>query len=89
MCEYGALADIIAVIHTPDKLSERRDGDMILRCVELVYFTMPRRELKAGEISERVIAATTALHIGEATVYRKLRIARYEFAVARSLNRES
>ena len=85
-CDYGALADIIAVMRTLEKLAKRRDGDLILRCVELVYFIMPSRKLEKNEISERVIAASVALHTGEATVYRKLRIARHEFAFVRGLN---
>ena len=85
-CDYGALADIIAVMRTLEKLAKRRDGDMILRCVELVYFAEPKRELDAGDISARVVAASMAIPADRATVFRKLRIARYEFAVVRGLN---
>lgn len=85
----GRLRDLIAVIATVDVLKKRDDNDMIMRCLELVYFPNPRRELVRNEISDRVTYACTDIPCARATVYRKLKIARDVFAIERGLNVES
>lgn len=85
----GQLMDILAVIRTIEILQKRRDGDLILRCLQLVYFAEPKRDLEPGDISNRVVQASMNIPVGEATVYRKLYVARKTFATERGLNLKS
>ncbi len=82
----GQLKDLLAVILTIEILQKRRDGDLIIRCLQTVYFAEPKREFERGEISDRVQYLSYNEHIGERTVYRKLYIARKTFATERGLN---
>ena len=82
----GQLMDILAVIRTIEILQKRRDGDLIFRCLKLVYFAEPKREPDRGEISDRVQYVSYNEHVGERTVYRKLYVARRIFATERKLN---
>lgn len=82
----GELKDILAVIRTLEILQKRHDGSLIIKCLQLVYFAEPKRELTPGDISGRVIQASLNIPVGERTVYRKLYIARKAFATERGLN---
>lgn len=81
----GCILDIIAVEKTFKMLESLPEGEEIIRAVKIVYFTMPEKNLKKGEISDRVQRAATELHIGEATVYRFLNKALIFFAQSRGL----
>ena len=79
------LLDILAVENTLKILTARNDGRDIIKAIETVYFTEPRREIRRGEIQERVKFAALLIPTSEPTVYRHLRAARNIFAVERGL----
>lgn len=82
----GLLADLLAVIRTVDLIMRRSDGEAVMRCLELVYFSEPARELEPGDISARVQHAATVTFMDARTVYRKLGTARKIFSTERGLN---
>lgn len=82
----GELSDLIAVIQTIDQIGRRRDGKQILRCLELVYFVEPTKELEPGDISARVIKASMEIPMSERSVYYSLKEARKIFSEERGLN---
>lgn len=82
----GQLDDIVSVIRTMDQLRDLRDGDLIIRCLKIVYFAEPKRDLRRGEITDRVRYAAEVEHIDDSTVFRKLRTARKIFSTERKLN---
>lgn len=79
------LLDVLAVEKTLQILLARENGREILTCLDTVYFTEPLREIRRGEIQERVIFAAMLVPTSEPTVYRHLRLARTVFAVERGL----
>ena len=85
----GELGDLIAVIQTIDQIGRRRDGKQMLRCLEMVYFVDPTKELEPGDISSRVVKASMEIPMSERTVFRRLREVRKIFAIERGLNIDS
>lgn len=58
---------------------------IIIPLIKTVYFTEPRKELKKGDIRNRVLKACDDLNISESTAYRYLKRARLLFAHNRGL----
>ncbi len=81
----ACLLDLAAMEKTVRDLKKDELGKDILRAVETVYFPMPEREIKKGEISSRVIKASMDLHTAEPTIYRYLNKASVIFAENRGL----
>lgn len=81
----GCILDIIAVENTLRMLQDSREGEEVIKALEKVYFTMPERDFKKGEITNRVIMTADDIHAGEATVYRLLNRATNLFAQNRGL----
>lgn len=81
----GCILDLIAVEKTLRSLEISAEGMEKLKALETVYFTAPERELKKGEISDRVSFAAQKIHVSEPTVYRFLNGALTEFAENRGL----
>jgi len=80
--KQAELWDILAVEKTMAQLHawERE-------AVERVYFPHAQRDIKKGEISERVQSASIKIPAGVATVYRYLKKAREIFAYERGLRK--
>ena len=81
----GCILDIMAVEKTLRALENLREGEEMLKALKLVYFPMPERDFKKGEISSRVQLAANAIHVSEPTVYRLLNGAMVNFAENRGL----
>ncbi len=81
----GCILDILAVEKTLHELEKTNEGRDILKVLKTVYFTMPERKFKKGEISDRVLLAAQNSHTAEATVYRSLNSAINLFAENRGL----
>lgn len=81
----AAIEDINAVDRVIDSLKNQPDGDISLRCLELVYFTQPRSLPKRGAITDRTRYASMQLGLSEADVYRRLRRLRENLAAQRGL----
>lgn len=81
----GCILDILAVQSTVEELKTTEEGQEILKALKTVYFTMPERDFKKGEISDRVNKAAEEIHAAEATVYRFLNRALVIFAQKRGL----
>ncbi len=81
----ATLLDVMAVENTLKLLSLRDNGMEIIKAVEIVYFTEPMREIRKGEISDRVHRAEMSIPASERTVYYYLEIARNVFAIERKI----
>ena len=81
----GCILDILAVQNTIEMLKKTDEGQEILTALKTVYFTMPERSFKKGEISDRVNKAAEEIHAAEATIYRFLNRALIIFAENRGL----
>ncbi|MBR6523132.1 MAG: hypothetical protein IKT39_00785 [Clostridia bacterium] len=81
----GCILDILAVEKTLRDLEKTSEGEQMLKVLKTVYFTMPERNLKKGEISSRVILAGENIHASEATIYRILNRVTNLFAQNRGL----
>lgn len=81
----GCILDLIAVEKTLRMLQGSREGREVIKALETVYFTMPCRDFKKGEISDRVNLAATEIHAAEPTVYRLLNRGITTFAQNRGL----
>lgn len=81
----AARADIEAVDRVIQTLKEEPDGELAMRCLELVYFSQPRKLPGRGAIADRARYASVQLGLSEPVVYRKLRRLRKDLAVARGL----
>ncbi|MBR5586727.1 MAG: hypothetical protein IKW02_02080 [Clostridia bacterium] len=81
----GCLLDLMAVEKTLRMLENSREGEEIMKALKRVYFTMPGREFKKNEISDRVCLAANELHVAEPTVYRLLNRGITAFARNRGL----
>ena len=81
----GCILDIMAVEKTLRSLKSSADGEEMLNALKLVYFTMPERDFKRGEISDRVRLTSEKIHVSEPTVYRLLGGAMVKFAENRGL----
>ena len=78
--------DLEAVERTLKELEANVYGKaVILPLIKTVYFTECDRDIKKGEIRDRVLKACTELNIGESTAYRYLKKARVLFAHNRKL----
>ncbi len=80
--KQAELWDILAVEKTMAQLHvwERK-------AVEMVYFPHAQRDMKKGEISERVQSASVLIPVDERSVYRYLKKARSIFAYERGLRK--
>ncbi len=81
----GCILDIMAVEKTLRTLEKTRESEDVLNALKMVYFTMPERDFKRGEISDRVQLAANRIHVSEPTVYRLLNQAMVTFAENRGL----
>jgi len=80
------LLDILAVGKTVEMLALGKK-EKIVQCLEMVYFLEPNRPIRKGEITERVLYATTHPKVlaSERQVYYWLKEARCLFAMIRGL----
>lgn len=81
----GCILDLLAVEKTLRALEKSEQGEEVIKALKIVYFTMPERDFKKGEISGRVSLAADQLHVSEPTVYRLLNEAMINFAETRGL----
>lgn len=81
----GCMLDIMAVEKTLRMLKNSREGNEVIRALKTVYFTMPERGFKRGEISGRVSLASNEINVAEPTIYRFLNKAITLFAQNRGL----
>ena len=81
----GAIADLEAVERTLEYIRAQKNGQDVLRAVEMVYLKEPEKEFGRGEMTARVRQAEMAIPASEKTVYRWLEAARTEFARERGL----
>ena len=81
----GCILDILAVEKTLKAFEGHEEGEEILKALKTVYFTMPERDFKKGEISSRVRLAANEIYVSEPTVYRFLNQALTTFAQNRGL----
>ncbi len=81
----GGVADLEAVSRTIERLAYEKDGQLMRRTLETVYFADPRHFASRGEISRRVGKASMELCVSEATVYRMMRRLRLLMAIERGL----
>ena len=78
------LEDILAVEKTLNNMKELR-GEVVKKAIEIVYFTDAEKELKKGDIEQRVAYASVELNADRATIYRWLGAARKLFCNERGL----
>lgn len=78
------LLDVLAVGQVISSLGTGGRSD-IIQALELVYFYQPERELKRGDISDRVHVAELCIPASESSIYRWLKQARQLFAIERGL----
>lgn len=81
----AARADIEAVDRVIEGLNGQPGGDLALKCLELVYFTQPRKRAARGAISDRARYAARQLGMSESGVYRTLKKLRIQLATERGL----
>lgn len=81
----GCILDLIAVEKTLRMLESSREGQEVINAIKKVYFTMPERDFKKREISDRVCLVSNELHVAEPTVYRLLNRGITAFARNRGL----
>lgn len=81
----GGLSDLEAVSRVLERLALEPDGETWVRCLDIVYFSHPRRSPTRGALTERVRIAALSLAVSEATVYRMLRRLRTLLAMERGL----
>ena len=79
------LEDIEAVERTMTALAENPNSAVIAKVIEMVYFVAPKKQLKKGDISDRVHKAELAIPASERQIYRWLKQARGFFAMERGL----
>ena len=81
----GGMADLEAVLRVLDRLEYEQDAHLWRRCLEIVYFSNPRRSPTRGALTDRVRFASLELCVSESTVYRMLRRLRLLLAMERGL----
>lgn len=81
----GGLADLEAVQRVLQRLELEPDAELWKRCLDIVYFSNPRRSTTRGAMSDRVHFASMELCISESTVYRMMRRLRMLLAMERGL----
>ncbi len=81
----GGLADLEAVSRVLEHLELEQDAKMWKRCLEIVYFTDPRRVPNRGILTDRVRFASIQLCVSESTIYRMMRRLRMLLAMERGL----
>lgn len=85
----AAVSDLEAVANTIDAIRRTEiDASVWIRCLDIVYFTEPKRRPARNEISQRVAFACAELNVSESSVYRILKKARQIFAYERGLRTE-
>lgn len=83
--EHGAQADLMAVASLIESLEVMPDAPIWRRCLDIVYFSDPRRRLQRGAVTNRVLFAALELSISERTVYRIMQQLQRKFAQLRGL----
>ena len=83
--KISEIKDMEAVEKTLQEFEIQCIGAEIKKVVNIVYFTDPKRQIRKGEIRDRVIRACTELNISESTAYRYLKRTRLLFAHNRGL----
>jgi hypothetical protein len=84
--DRGELEDLRAVEKTLEEFEKDVfKRDTILPLIKEVYFTHADKEMKKGEIRNRVVNSCNNLNISESTAYRYLKKARISFAHNRGL----
>lgn len=81
----GGLTDLEAVRRVLGRLDFEPNADDWHRCLEIVYFSHPRRSPTRGALTDRVRMAAMELCVSESTVYRMLRRLRTLLALERGL----
>lgn len=82
--KLSEIEDISAVEKTIAEFKAQIDYDTV-ELIRMVYFKEPKKEIKKGEIQQRVIKACDLLNISESTAYRYLKRARTLFGHNRGL----
>lgn len=84
--KVSEIEDLESVEKTLKEFSTSHVGiTTIIPLIKTVYFTEASRDIKKGEIRDRVIRSCSELNISESTAYRYLRKARLLFAHNRKL----
>ena len=78
------LLDIKAVQFVLWKL-EQDKKNIVIDCLERVYFVDADKELQKGDISRRVDKATIEIPLSQAQIYRNLQLARHLFCEERGI----
>ena len=84
----ASIADLDAVTRVLERLETEEDPDLMKQCLDIVYFTDPKRVPGRGIVSNRLDFAAMELSVSEATVYRALRRLRLLLALERGLRVE-
>lgn len=79
------LKDLEAVEKTIAFIERNRDGNNMMKALEMVYMAEPLKNIEWGEISERVHHAEINIPASEKTIYRWLSLAVMTFAKERGL----
>lgn len=67
---------------------ERTGNELVCQAVREVYMVQPHKELKANDITHRVLAFALKVPLSERQVYRYLARARQAFAMVRGLRQD-
>ena len=78
------LLDIKAVQFVLWRL-EQDKKNIIIECLERIYFADADKELQKGDIARRVVKASMALPMSERQIYRYLQLARHLFCEERGI----
>jgi hypothetical protein len=77
--------DFEAAKEAIDRMERMPSAEEILKCLRMVYCEAPDRELRRGEISERVSRASIMIPLSTSVIYANLKKARKLFAELRDL----
>lgn len=81
------ISDLEAVERTIKTVERMREGNTIMRALRTVYMAQPNRELRRGEITERIQALSLFIPTAERNIYTWLSFCRELFAEERGLRK--
>ena len=81
----ASMRDLIAVERTLDIIRRMPMGEEREKVIKAVYMAYPNRDIRRGEIQDKVHRAEHDLHLAERTIYGMLADARRIFAKERGL----